>query len=530
MDIDDKMKKRIRGGDSLKRFLSILLCVTILFTLVSHSAMADGEPVPTPSEEGHETSDISAVIVSNLRGVDELIAQRKFSYSRGKGFAAEYGNNLIDRIKGTNARVIGDSNQKNGADRIILGRNGETVLIQTKYYNSAENSLKASFGPDGMYKYLKSDGTPMKLEVPKDQYDEVVAGMRRKIQEGKVSGVTDPNEAENIVHRGNMTFKQAENLAKAGTVESLTCDIANGAVFALYTFGLDAVLNYVLLRIDGEERLLALKESAKSGLLAGGTIFGAYVLASQFTKTGIGKNLFRPTAEMITKRLGPQFAERFLSAFGRTAIVADGATVAETTTTRLADSLKFNAVFQAAILIVTTIPDIVDVFRGRISKTQFVKNLSVAAATIAAGSVGAWLGGMAGSFLPGPGNIIGGIVGGAAFGLAGHYAGDWLSDYLAPDDADKMYEIVQDEFVALCDDYLVNEDEAGQIAETVGKMLDEDLLKDMYQSNSRHDFIRNKMEPIFEAAAAKREKIEMPSEEEMRAALLETMDGLVFIH
>ena len=93
-----------------------------------------------------------------------------------------------------------------------------------------------------------------------------------------------------------------------------------------------------------------------------------------------------------------------------------------------------------------------------------------------------------------------------------------------------MYEIVLDEFVALCDDYLVNEDEAGQIAETVGKMLDEDLLKDMYQSNSRHDFIRNKMEPIFEAAVAKREKIEMPSEEEMRSALLETMDGLVFIH
>ena len=45
----------------------------------------------------------------------------------------------------------------------------------------------------------------MMLEVPSDQYDEAVELMKQKIGEGKVPGVSDPAEAENLV-RGNVRF------------------------------------------------------------------------------------------------------------------------------------------------------------------------------------------------------------------------------------------------------------------------------------------------------------------------------------
>lgn len=51
-----------------------------------------------------------------------------FNASQGHGYAAEKANDLIDRIKGENAKVIGGDLSKNGADRIVNG-----VKIQTKY-------------------------------------------------------------------------------------------------------------------------------------------------------------------------------------------------------------------------------------------------------------------------------------------------------------------------------------------------------------------------------------------------------------
>ena len=45
--------------------------------------------------------------------------------------------------------------------------------------------------------------------------------MEEKIKNGQVKGVSDPNEAKNIVKKGHFTYAQAKNIAKAGTVESL---------------------------------------------------------------------------------------------------------------------------------------------------------------------------------------------------------------------------------------------------------------------------------------------------------------------
>ena len=63
-----------------------------------------------------------AYVVGNNATVNKLLEQSKFTARQGHGFAAEVGNNLIDKIKGNNASVVGNNNKKDGEDRKIIGR------------------------------------------------------------------------------------------------------------------------------------------------------------------------------------------------------------------------------------------------------------------------------------------------------------------------------------------------------------------------------------------------------------------------
>ncbi|EOX5852003.1 hypothetical protein ACPTLT_005500, partial [Escherichia coli] len=115
------------------------------------------------------------------------------SGGQGHGFAAERGNHIVDRVRLKNARILGDNNARNGADRLVSG-----TEIQTKYCSTAARSVGAAFdGQNGQYRYMGNNG-PMQLEVPRDQYAGAVETMRNKIREGKVPGVTDPAEASRL--------------------------------------------------------------------------------------------------------------------------------------------------------------------------------------------------------------------------------------------------------------------------------------------------------------------------------------------
>ena len=82
----------------------------------------------------------------------------------------------------------------------------------------------------------------------------------------------------------------------------------------------------------------------------------------------------------------------------------------------------------------------------------------------------------------------------------------------------------------MCDDYIINEYEANNIVDALSDRLDDDAFKDMYQSKDRQAYAEQLLMPLFENEVAKREGIDAPSEEEMREALLEQLDGIVYIH
>ncbi len=286
----------------MKRLVALLMIVCSVLTSVPLEAFA--EETTEVSDTTFSLGEIGGYLATNVKTVENLYADRKFTARYGFGFAAENGNNLIDKLKGANSTVVGDNNVKNGPDRMIINRNGSITWIQDKYYSSASKSVSAAFDDvSGVYRYIDGSGRPMMLEVPSDQYEAAVRLMSDKIKKGYVPGVTDPNEAESLVKKGNLTYKQAVNLAKAGTFESLKYDATKGTVGAVCATGIGFAIDYACCILNGLDPKVALKEAGLNGIKTGGVVFATYVISSQIARTGAA-NALVPTAEAISKALG----------------------------------------------------------------------------------------------------------------------------------------------------------------------------------------------------------------------------------
>ena len=174
-------------------------------------------------------------VVPELATALEKTQVGRFHTKGGHGFAAEDANALADRLHGKNVEVVGTSHAANGADRIVDG-----VPIQTKYCQTAGLTVGDAFDPQtGKYRYQGQC-----LEVPCDQYDECVRLMKDKIGKGQVPGVVDPQEAENIVKKGEVSYKQARNIARAGTVDSILYDLKSQAVTSSYVFAIGFAVRF----------------------------------------------------------------------------------------------------------------------------------------------------------------------------------------------------------------------------------------------------------------------------------------------
>ena len=266
-------------------------------------------------------SDIAAgnLTATNVKTANRLFDEVRFnSPLGGKGFAAEQANTLADNIKGIfngqRARIVGDDNAKNGADRLLTDKAGGMSLIQSKYYQSASGSINACFDADGIFRYVDADGQPMKIEVPRGQYEKAVKIMEQRIRDGKVPNVTDPSEASNIVREGTISFEQAKQIAKAGNIESLTYDAVNASIESLYSFGTSAAVQFAVSMWNGEDLNTSLKTSVYAGLKVGGTSFVVSVLSSQLSKAGLNSVLVG-SSEAVVKLMGPKAAAVFVNAF-----------------------------------------------------------------------------------------------------------------------------------------------------------------------------------------------------------------------
>ena len=509
------------------RLFSFVVISSILLTSISSVAAVDSKEdinIKATYDESDEISfgEAGGYLIGNLKTTKKLYADRKFGLLRGHGFAAENGNNLYDSFKGIKTKVVGDNNIKNGPDRIVFNKNGTITQIQDKYYSTAKNSVNAAFDSDGMYKYVDGDGYPMQLEVPADQYESSVSLMKEKIKNGKIRNVSDPSEAENIVKKGKLSYKQARNLTKAGNIDSLKYDAATGVIATTSAAGISFVMNLAIATINGEDISSAFSDSLKDSLKTGAVVGITHILVSQLSKTSVNK-LYVPAGEALTKVFGENMCKAILESVG---VSSAGKSVLS----KAAKIVSSEIHFQIIMLVVLTIPDIVDLFRGRISPEQLIANLTVSASGLAGGLLGAWGGATVGAAIGNaPGAAIGGVVGGVIGGAGASIGTHLLIDNFTESDAEKMCAIIQEEFGKLSEDYIVSKDEADKIVDAVQSKLDGETLKNMYASEDRNKFANDLMAKEFEKEIAKR-KVSVPSEFDIRIHTKETLNNIIFIH
>ena len=227
------------------------------YKVVDPGAFRSGKPddFGDASLSGGESAGVGAGVSESGRNyADNVVFHNE---KGGHGYAAERANNIEDWLARKDAKLVGQGNVKSGPDRIVDGK-----LIQS-YCISGPECVKACFDKQGKYRYgYESTAKAMKrlpaeakgsipkfgqqIEVPSDQYESAVKAMKRRIERGQVPGVSDPADAKKIIRKGEYTYKQAKNIARFGTVDSLTYDAKNGVKLAGPAMGISATLSFAV--------------------------------------------------------------------------------------------------------------------------------------------------------------------------------------------------------------------------------------------------------------------------------------------
>ena len=371
---------------------------------------------------------------------------------QGHGTAAEYGNTTIDRILGRKVEHIGGNNAKDGADRIIHTSSGDTIM-QTKYCRTASDTVSA---------YVKGHNysADMKLEVPRDQFNDAITDFQKRIDSGELEsrGIPKGSNAKDYVKKGWLTYAQSLNVAKAGTIESLTIDTMNGVLCSSTSGGITAILTYAVCMWNGVNPKEAAMQSLKAGAKVIGKSTAIYVVTMQLSRINVISNASKALAKKIssTKLAGSNFGKNLGL-----------------------NQIKGQKVIGGTVMAAVTFgPDILCALVGRISFKQLLKNSAIGGAGIAGAAIGQTL-------IPIP--VVGSMIGGAVAGFVAKKA----LDKFVEDDAIEMFAILKEEFIDVVPSSGLSQDEFNDVvSHTLAHPKLQSLLRDMYAYGDSREYAR----------------------------------------
>lgn len=454
-------------------------------------------------------ADLEAIVPENFARVNS---------KHGHGEMAEEALTLLDKLQGREAEVVGRTNEKNGADRIVDG-----VEIQTKYYQTGKGCVDACFDKaTGQFRYQNAKGEPMMIEVPKDKYAEAINEFRNKILEGKVPGVTNPDDASKYIKKGQLTYKQALNLCKPGTIESLTYDAVTGAINCSFAFGISFLSTYILSYAKTGDKKEAFNAAFAAGIQVFGLSFFAHVLTQQVARTTLTKQLI-PLSTYIVKSMGYKSVQTIVNAIrsmaGKSAI--SGAAAMK----QLAKILRSNVVTSAITFVVFSIPDTYNIFRKRLSTAQYTKNMlsligtmaTAGAGTLATSVAAAKIGAATGTTIaPGIGTVIG-IGGGLVGGLVGGAAIKAVGDHVREDDTVILARLYNAVVINLIYEYMLSESEINVLVEKFDGIKAKEfknLFASVQAADKQEKVIDDFVRHYFEEIIRRRPRLPEPKPEE----------------
>lgn len=469
-----------------------------------------GSELATVDDTAVKAAAVAAAATINSNG--EVFVEQRAAVNNpaGHGELAEEANSIIDRLQGHQAEILGRDNVKNGPDRSVDG-----VLIQTKYYKTARGSLEACFDSSShQYRYLAKDGTPMQLEVPKDQYQQVLRSFEKKISQGKVPGVSDPKDAEKIVRKGKLTYDQAVNLAKPGTADSLKYDAATGAVTCSCAFGLSFLATTFMAYRETGDITGAVQAGIAAGVQVFGLSFAQHMVVSQLSRTGLSNALMAPSQAVVGK-LGFKASATIVNGLraltGKTAI--SGAAASK----QLAKMLRGNAVSAAVTLAVFSVPETYRLFQGKASGAQYAQNMACLATSVAGGIAGAGT-----AVSPGVGTIVG-LAGGMVGGTVGTVAASVVGGILFEGDGASFGRYFNAMVSCMAVEYLLDGHEMDELLAVLNGVKPEEfkaLMEETLPSQFQEAKVRAFLVPMFDEIVSRRERFALPTGRQISEALV----------
>lgn len=441
----------------------------------------------------------------------------------GHGIYAEEAGAILDKLSGEQSTVVGRDNAKNGPDKIV-----DASPIQCKYCKTAYASVKSCFKNDAAtgtktFRYYDLTGNMMKVEVPADQYAQAIEYMKTRISEGQVPGVTDPNIAFDIIRKGKLTYNQALNLAKAGTIESITFDVATGAVNCLSAFGISSLVAFAQTFWVTKDYKKAAKSALYTGLQVYGMAFAGGIIASQISRTGLAASL-NPLATEISKSISPKMAQEIINAFR--ALAGKRAIYGAAAQKSFAKFLSSTAITQGIMFLVFSVPDTYKVIAGKTSGSQYWKSMtsllasfagSIAASTAAGAILGKTVGEKVDKKVGAAIGLGAGVFGGAVCGATVKGVGNLIHEDDAVITARLFNAVLMNMFI----DNMLSGEEQDAVVKTLD--ADEKQLRKLQQlilkSKSQEKDVIAYLEPKIKRVLDKRGKIGSLEEETMEESV-----------
>ncbi|KPN89848.1 hypothetical protein [Pseudomonas nunensis] len=391
---------------------------------------------------------------------------------QGHGFAAERANHRVDRMMGKSASILGDDNAKNGADRVVQGQ-----VMQTKYCSTGARSVGAGFeGQQGMYKYLDSNGNPMQLEVPKDQYPDALKTMANKIKDGKVKGYDNPKDAGKLIRKGHLTYQQARNITKFGTFESITYDISEGVIVGSIAGGISFGVTALVFYINTKDSKAALRVAAVQAGKTFGKTLTIYVVSQQLHRLPM---IQQALVRIDVGSLSPTMRD----------LLGKGMGVG--TKNGLNKALRGTLITSVAVIAITTGPDLLKLARGRISQAQFFKNLAVVSSGVAGGAIGSIAGGMLLSPLGPVGAIAGRAAGGVIGGIVASAIANKIGGKLVEEDRVKILKMIEAQLEHLAVVFMLTKDELDNLNANLTVILNQKTLEIIHAAKHQRRAMTN---------------------------------------
>ena len=286
--------------------------------------------------------------------------------------------------------------------------------------------------------------------------------MKNKIREGKVPGVTDPEEASRLIRRGHLTYTQARNITRFGTIESVTYDIAEGSVVSLAAGGISFALTASVFWLSTGDRDAALQTAAVQAGKTFTRTLAVYVTTQQLHRLSVVQGMLK---HIDFSTASPTVRQALQKGTGAGNISA------------LNKVMKGSLVTSLALVAVTTGPDMIKMLRGRISGAQFIRNLAVASSCVAGGAVGSVAGGILFSPLGPFGALTGRVVGGVLGGMIASAVSGKIAGALVEEDRVKILAMIQEQVTWLAGSFLLTGHEIENLNANLARVIDQNALE-----------------------------------------------------